>query len=441
MEQQDSQSLVLTREELYELVWSTPMSQLARSFSLSDVGLAKVCDRHNIPRPPRGHWAKLTFGKAGQRPPLPPCDDPALQRVTLRAQLMGNGKTQPEKSDDAGGAEARPLERIRVSEHLTEPHPLIERTLRSLEAARPGESGLVRPRASRCFAVAVAPSSVERAVRILDALVKSLERQGYVVSAAVEAGRATEVTLLDEKVGVLLEEHLDRRERPPAAPGPRERHQFSFVKSPRVEYDFEPSGRLALRIDGTARNGYRRTWSDGQRPLEAQLNGFVAGLVRALQCEKAYRKQQEILQKNREEAERLRQLEERRQQEVEQLRQEEQARAVHLNRAVASWEEASRLRAFASAARQAAAARGEMVTPGSPLARWLEWAELRAQMIDPVTSPHSRLQWPPSEGSTIKIKVDGPYSWSASRKVRVLLSVPPPCPTTTAGPTTETEPG
>src|SRR5687767_12788611 len=45
----------LTREELYELVWSTPMSRLAGRYGLSDVGLAKVCDRHHVPRPPRGY--------------------------------------------------------------------------------------------------------------------------------------------------------------------------------------------------------------------------------------------------------------------------------------------------------------------------------------------------------------------------------------------------
>ena len=40
------------------------MIKLARKLDISDVGLAKACRRHNIPRPPRGYWAKLAAGKA-----------------------------------------------------------------------------------------------------------------------------------------------------------------------------------------------------------------------------------------------------------------------------------------------------------------------------------------------------------------------------------------
>ena len=59
----------LTRQELYDQVWSTPMRKLATLYGLSDVGLAKICESHNIPRPPRGYWAKKEFGKAPPRTP------------------------------------------------------------------------------------------------------------------------------------------------------------------------------------------------------------------------------------------------------------------------------------------------------------------------------------------------------------------------------------
>ena len=52
-----------TRQELYDLVWSTPMVKLAKEFGLSDVGLRKICVKHGIPTPPLGYWAKLNFGK------------------------------------------------------------------------------------------------------------------------------------------------------------------------------------------------------------------------------------------------------------------------------------------------------------------------------------------------------------------------------------------
>jgi len=60
----------LSRDELYEQVWSTPMVRLAKEYGLSDVGLAKVCKKHNIPKPPVGYWAKVQAGRRISRPPL-----------------------------------------------------------------------------------------------------------------------------------------------------------------------------------------------------------------------------------------------------------------------------------------------------------------------------------------------------------------------------------
>lgn len=41
----------LTRLEMYELAWSEPMQSLAKKFSLSDRGLAKICASASHPRP------------------------------------------------------------------------------------------------------------------------------------------------------------------------------------------------------------------------------------------------------------------------------------------------------------------------------------------------------------------------------------------------------
>lgn len=54
----------VTRQELYNLIWQRPMIRLAEEFGISGNGLAKICDRLDIPYPPRGHWAKKAAGKA-----------------------------------------------------------------------------------------------------------------------------------------------------------------------------------------------------------------------------------------------------------------------------------------------------------------------------------------------------------------------------------------
>lgn len=48
-----------TREELFELVWSKPMSKLAKELGVSDVGLAKACKRAGIPVPGLGYWTRV----------------------------------------------------------------------------------------------------------------------------------------------------------------------------------------------------------------------------------------------------------------------------------------------------------------------------------------------------------------------------------------------
>ena len=71
-----NKSRVLSREELYQQVWTTPMRHLARAYGLSDVGLAKLCKRHAIPTPLVGYWAKLAHGKPVTQPALPAPSDP-----------------------------------------------------------------------------------------------------------------------------------------------------------------------------------------------------------------------------------------------------------------------------------------------------------------------------------------------------------------------------
>jgi hypothetical protein len=59
------------REEIYEAIWTEPIQHVAKRYKISDVGLAKVCRRLDIPRPGRGYWAIKAGGKPlPKRPPL-----------------------------------------------------------------------------------------------------------------------------------------------------------------------------------------------------------------------------------------------------------------------------------------------------------------------------------------------------------------------------------
>lgn len=59
------------RQRLYEEVWSEPTQQVAKRYGVADVAIAKACALLDIPKPPRGYWAKKAAGqKLPSRPPL-----------------------------------------------------------------------------------------------------------------------------------------------------------------------------------------------------------------------------------------------------------------------------------------------------------------------------------------------------------------------------------
>lgn len=61
----------VTREALYDLVWSKPMLKVADQFGVSSSYMARVCTLLHVPRPERSYWAKLAVGRAPNKPPLP----------------------------------------------------------------------------------------------------------------------------------------------------------------------------------------------------------------------------------------------------------------------------------------------------------------------------------------------------------------------------------
>ena len=64
-------STPVTREALYELVWSEPMIKVAPRHGVSSSYLARICSLLNVPRPHPGYWNKLAVGKAPKKPDLP----------------------------------------------------------------------------------------------------------------------------------------------------------------------------------------------------------------------------------------------------------------------------------------------------------------------------------------------------------------------------------
>ena len=374
----DDETIFLKREELYKMVWSEPVSKLARGYGLSDRGLGKICKRLEIPVPGRGYWQ---MKKKGLKMPVPPL------RPTKKINATGtyiHGKSKPQRDGeedhetcDLITAEKMPENKITVPLSLDSPHDLIVMTQRSLIGAKVDARGLKQPRARGCLDIHVGQDSIDRAMLIMDTLVKALETRGFDISVAKEPPFSTSVSVMDEVIKFALIEDLDRTERKLTAAQIKEKEKHPWMYSSQ-EYDYSPNGILYLRIKNDDSLNTRKTWSDGRRQrLEECLNSFVGGLAKAAIAIKHLRTEREQRE--------LRWQEERRQwEESERIRREEEEKLKDLDREVASWQRSQQIRSYIGAVKKWGIQKYGEIKPDSNLQQWLTWATKQADRLDPL---------------------------------------------------------
>lgn len=81
----------MSREELFTLVWEKPTQEAAKELGVSDVAIAKLCARLQVPKPPRGYWARIRSGQTPRRPPLAAFKEEVdrKRREAVRAKSAG----------------------------------------------------------------------------------------------------------------------------------------------------------------------------------------------------------------------------------------------------------------------------------------------------------------------------------------------------------------
>ena len=369
----------INRTELYRLVWTEPISRIAPTYGLSDVGLAKLCKRYDIPRPPRGYWAQLQHGHKPRQIPLPkPEYDPEIQ---LR-------EVEPAAGDAAasGAPEAPEAINIIVADTLRGCHDLVSRANQELQAAETNSDGLIVAADNRTLDVRTSKVCARRALLILDALLKECERRGYSVAAGPTIG------ILEHSMRIGIHEAVDI-ERKEAEPDDL-RGPYSFGYG-RFDAKRVPSGRLVLAItDGRGywADGSRSTWRDTDtHRLEEYLGKVLVALVKLAERARQYKAEQQRqaeLRRQEEEREReaARQLAERRKQ-----YKAEKARVKELLKQAANLRRSRQVRELIEAVRQQHEANGP-IAPDSEIAAWIEWATRQADRLDPLRpSPPSIL--------------------------------------------------
>lgn len=107
-----------TRQELFELVWLMPMTKLSQQFKLSDSGLRKICVKHQIPLPTKGHWMRKQFGKDELQPDLPSKDFNPVIDINEKQNTLINRENSEAKKVAKKYALNPPITEIRKPETL-----------------------------------------------------------------------------------------------------------------------------------------------------------------------------------------------------------------------------------------------------------------------------------------------------------------------------------
>jgi len=311
----------LTRDELYEAVWTKAKTDLAADLGVSDVAIGKACRKAEIPTPPVGYWAKVAAGKKAVRPPLPGRGFGMPQMIKLGFgpyQSHDDGQlpldkpppdtpTFGEPFEAVAGRAAAAFPRLRVPRTFDAAHKAIARLLKEDEDRR------TRYNASKYPSTSDEPryeSPIEvRRLRILNALFLAFEAEGHSVRV-IEArsyynwnvDRAASFHVNGEFVSVKVE--------PVATKGEK------------------TASRMALAIDGSRWLwDFPRHWQDGE---SGRVETKLADVARAIliAAEDHYRSGEVGSYQYRVE-ERARRLAERERERAESEWRAEQARFAH----------------------------------------------------------------------------------------------------------------
>lgn len=308
----------VSREELYEQVWSRPMTKVAADYGVTGTALKKTCDRHHIPTPERGYWAKLEYGKRVTMEALPPLTEPNLATVrtsgSLEQHLSPSVREAKEKARDRfhKHAAAKPL-LVPASEptlSIVEP-PCLAATRRTISKARPDDQGFAAARSKGIVPLKIAPASIERGLRILSQLFALAETQGHLPKATDDG---LVLIVENESIAFGLEEQPAKTLHQPTTAELRrrdERMRWGYTTDPWSKYDQVPSGRLAIVIHANPYSGLRRTYSDGKtQALERMLPDILAGFVGHAAYISERRRESDERERRHREAEARRQREE-----------------------------------------------------------------------------------------------------------------------------------
>lgn len=163
----------VTREKLYNEIWTEPITKVSKRYGVSDSYLVRILKSLNIPRPPRGYWAMVAAGIHPEKPPLP--------TVQLGDAITWSRDGQTEFATGAAGEEKTARSK-RVARIAT--HGLVREAQEHFKNVRDSRGSYLKPYKKLTINLIVSKSTLERGLNISSQFYLSLEDLGHRVRIA-----------------------------------------------------------------------------------------------------------------------------------------------------------------------------------------------------------------------------------------------------------------
>jgi hypothetical protein len=410
MDTGEGEPRTLSREELYELAWSKPLSSLAKDFGISDVALAKRCRRLKIPIPGRGYWARVEAGQKPARPKLPAREPQWRDRLALTLARFSHIPMPASPDEENADPVVRRIAALAVvpAAGVLESLPAVKRTAVRLKHPRRAELHFDRgERSGPLIPIDVTPEVLERTLLLADRLLRAAETLGWNLGeseilkkkAQEEAERMRSqygrheapeplkpeptgrLWVEGEEIEFRIEEKVrDEPRIPTAAELAREKREWGYHAPRKASV---ATGHLrVVRLDSEYRyrGPQRHSWYDRKgKPVEDQIKDILLGFYELALLEKDRRAKAEIEARERAEAERLR--------EERLARQEANAKLIkQLETDAGAWHRARYLRRYVRTLRRRLAAQMIPVRYLETSIDFLAWADRYVEQLDPLSA-------------------------------------------------------
>jgi len=355
------EKIVLSRRELYDLVWSAPMAAIIQKYEIKNSELRKILSEMSIPIPEMGYWQKIQYGKPVEIKELP-IDFSGRKEVTLTIRenpISFNRSPQKTLKESLENDSNLPT---KVNQKLAKPDILIIEARESLKKKRSESDsryvglnygrykGVVETKSNE-LRIRVSPANVGRALRFFDAFIKLLR------------AREHDIIIKNDQTYVVFEEEIFEISL-------KERFFRTKSSDSWLSFEYRPSGILVFKLESYP----YKEWKDGQRLIEDRLPDILAWFELYAQKRKQERLYYEEQRKIQEEKERIeREIKARKDKEIRNFRK--------LVKEANQWHQTQIIRSYLSYVESKALECSELT---DDIKHWIDWSKQKAVWYDPV---------------------------------------------------------